>query len=136
MKNFKTLQSRAKNNANSDAANIDLKPLFDDCMGDCDMLEELIGLYKKNILEFVGQTKINLENQDCKGLKFSIHKLKCSLLLLKTQDLFNIVEKMHVICVAEEDTGQLQNLFKCFLDSYPSIERAIDKQFLNLLNKE
>lgn len=114
---------------------IDLKPLLEDCMGEVDMLVELIDLYKQNILEFIGKAKVHLKNKDYKELQFSAHKLKCGLLLLKTQDLFTIVEQMHSICVKQEDTGQLTYLYDSFLDQYPLTENAIDEQLKKLLKK-
>lgn len=135
MKNFEP-QSPAKNTDSSGATVIDLKPLLEECMGDVDMLKELIGLYKKNVLEFIGKAKIHLTSQDYEGLQFATHKLKCGLLLLKTKDLFKIVETMHDICVRQEDTDLLAPLYQSFLDSYPLIENIIDEQFFNLISDE
>ncbi|WP_339704375.1 hypothetical protein [uncultured Kriegella sp.] len=136
MKNFERQQSPAKNTYGSDSGIIDLKPLLEECMGDVDMLKELIGLYKKNILEFIGKAKIHIANQDYERLQFATHKLKCSLLLLKTEDLFSIVEKMHCICVDQEGVDKLTVLYQSFLDSYPLIEGVIDEQFFNLISDE
>ena len=41
--------------------NIDLKPVLEDCMGQMELLEELVRMFKQNVWEFIGNAKINVQ---------------------------------------------------------------------------
>lgn len=103
-----------------------LKDLLEECMGQVDLLKELVRLFKENILEFIGHTKIGLQNEDIKGIGFASHKIKSGLRMLKIDGLLLIVEQMNTTCKNDGDLKYLSFLYDQFLDEYPKIEQVID----------
>ena len=111
---------------------VNLKPALEDCMGDLKMLGELIELFKGNILEFIGRTKIHLENADLEKIGDAAHKVKCGLAMLQAHSLHRIVEQIQNICRHERDLVQLRKLYESFIVSYPQVEEAMDKQLTSM----
>jgi len=96
-------------------------------MGELDLLEELIQLFKQNALEFIGKFKFYLPLGNIEELLFAAHKVKTGFSMMQTYSLFKIIEQMEVECKAEQDLKHLAFLFECFLNEYPGIESEIDK---------
>jgi HPt (histidine-containing phosphotransfer) domain-containing protein len=111
---------------------IDLAPVLADCLGQLDLLEELIRLYKQNALEFIGQVKLHLQNLDFEGIRFAAHKIKSGLKMMKTLELLAIAEQIEAASKADQDLKHLDFLFGCFVKEYPAIERAIDAELVKL----
>ncbi|MEE9365055.1 MAG: ATP-binding protein [Cellulophaga sp.] len=122
----------SKNNDKIFTSNIDLTPILIDCMGDVSLLEELIDLYKKNALEFIGKAKFALQNTDIKELKFASHKIKAGLSMMQTTGLYEIVEQMHRTCETNRDFNHLEFLYNCFLTEYPVVEKNINEAFTKI----
>ncbi|MEL6918973.1 MAG: ATP-binding protein, partial [Bacteroidota bacterium] len=93
---------------------VDLLPILDDCMGEMELLEELVRLYRQNALEFIGNVKLHLANNDIEALKFATHKLKSGLAMMNTPGLAEIVEQMHEVCKMNKDIKHLKFLYSFF----------------------
>ncbi len=106
----------------------DLNAVLVDCMGKKALLEELVILFKKNISEFMANTREHLKNNDVEGIGFTSHKIKSSLKMMRTQSLFQIAAQMDAVCKNEIDFVHLDFLFNQFLNEYPSVEKSIDEQ--------
>ena len=115
---------------------VDLEPALEDCMGDVDMLSELVELYKQNAVEFIGKLKIQLENQDFNSIRDAAHKIKCGLAMMNTHSLYFIVEQIHNNCRSIKDIDHLRKLYDCFLRKYTQVERALDNELTNLKAKD
>ncbi|MFC4096802.1 Hpt domain-containing protein [Euzebyella saccharophila] len=113
-------------------ATVDLYPLLEDCMGEMELLEELIKLYEKNALEFIGHAKIYLKNEDYDRLRLSAHKIKAGLAMLKTNDLYSIVLQIEQTCKTDKDYKHLQFLFNCFLNEFPLVQNALQLSYNEL----
>ena len=118
-----------------DPSVIDLKYALEDCMGDLSVLDDLVQLYKQNALEFIGQVKIHLENQDYIQIRNAAHKIKCGLAMMHTHSLYFIVEQMHNNCRTTKDLDHLRRLYDCFVKKYPVVESALDEEMTRLENK-
>lgn len=118
------------------APDVNLQPLFQECLQDPSLLEELIQLFKNNVVEFVGKTKIDLKNSNIEGICFSTHKLKASLKMMRAHSLYRIVEQMHIICKEEPDFKYLNFLYDCFTKEYPSVEIAIEESLVEFKNNK
>lgn len=103
-----------------------LKSLLDECMGQEDLMQELVRLFKKNMLEFIGHTKIALQNEDIQSIGFASHKIKSGLRMLKIDGLLLIAEEMNAVCKGDGDLKHLNFLYAQFLDEYPIVEQIID----------
>ena len=119
----------------SDYRVIDLKPVLEDCMGNFTVLREIIDLYKQNALEFIGKVKIHLANEDFVGIRNAAHKIKCGLAMMQTHSLHFIVEQMHNNCRTTRDIQHLKRLYNCFVEKYPEVEKRLDEEFRNMMNK-
>lgn len=113
---------------------IDLRPLLEDCMGQLDMLEDLINLYKQNALEFIGMVKVHLEHRDFDAIAKCCHKIKCGLKMFQTKGLQQLVEQIHRSARTEEDIPHLANLLECFTEEYPQVDKALTKAVKELKN--
>lgn len=111
---------------------LDLTPLLKDCMGDVDLLQELIELYKRNALEFIGSAKAHIKYGDFEELGLAAHKIKAGLAMMQSHGLHAIIVQIQEACKTEGDVKQLQSLYSCFLDEYPKTELNIDLAFLEI----
>lgn len=111
---------------------LDLSGLLEDCGGDLDLLEELIRLYKQNALEFIGNVKLHLKNEDFEGLEFATHKIKSGLAMMQTYGLRKIAVQMHNCSKTEKDLTQIQSLYERFLKEYPMVERTMERELKKL----
>lgn len=116
----------------SKVSDLDLTPVLEDCMGEVDMLEDLVELYKRNALEFIGKSKLHLQNCDYEQLQFATHKIKSGLAMMQTQSLLILVEQMHEHCKTDKNHDQMEFLFQQFLKEYPMVEFALDSEVVRL----
>lgn len=114
------------------ATKIDLKIILEDCMGDVDLLEELVTLYKQNALEFIGNVKHHLKLEDYESIQFAAHKMKSGLAMMQTYSLHSIVLQIHKTCITDKDLKYLEFLYDCFLEEYPIVLNAIEIEMKNL----
>ncbi len=109
-----------------------LKPILDECMGDMELLEELISLFDSNALEFIGAAKIHLLNTDFKALSLVAHKIKAGLAMMHTDNLHSIIVLVQKECEEDQDPKHLQFLCDCFATEYPTVKKSIDLALANL----
>lgn len=119
-------------NTHKDSKRIDLAPILKDCMGDIDLLQELIQLYKQNALEFIGSAKTHIKYGDFEELGLAAHKIKAGLAMMQSHELHAIVVQIQEACKTEGDVKQLQSLYSCFLDKYPKTELTIERALLEI----
>ena len=105
---------------------MDLRPILTECMGKTDLLDELIRLFKQNVLEFIGKTKMHLQAGNIQGVGFAAHKIKSSLKMLHAESLGRISEQIISECRNGNDAKLIKSLFDSFVDRYPAVETAID----------
>ncbi|QCX00077.1 response regulator [Aggregatimonas sangjinii] len=113
-----------------------LDPIFKDCMGQMDLVIELVRLYRQNALEFIGETKFQLLQKDFQPLEFSLHKMKSGLAMMRTNDLLDIVEQMQKCCKSDRDLKHLNFLYGCFVTQYPITQSKIDSEVKRLQKKQ
>lgn len=113
-----------------------LDPIFKDCMGQMDLVVELVRLYKQNALEFIGETKFQLMQKDFESLEFSVHKMKSGLAMMRTNELLDIVEQMQKCCKSDRDLKHLNFLYQCFVTQYPITQSKIDAEVKRLQKKK
>ncbi len=111
---------------------IDLTGMLEDCMGEVDMLEELITLFKGNVLEFTGRAKIHLKNQDREQLRFAAHKMKSGLAMVQAENLLILVRQIQDHCQNDPNFDRMQFLFDQFVREYPMVEFALDRELARL----
>ncbi|MGB7394301.1 MAG: hypothetical protein WA913_07910 [Pricia sp.] len=112
--------------------NIDLASILDDCMGDKQLLQELIALYHHNALEFIGASKIHLANSDFKLLGLAAHKVKTGLAMMQSDGLHAIIVLVQKECDGDCDPKHLQFLCDCFITEYPFVKGKIDEALVKL----
>ncbi len=106
--------------------NINLKPVLDDCMGQMELLEELVKLFKQNVLEFVGRAKVHLQNENFRELDLSCQKVQSCLRMLKTDGLLEITQEIITLCRTDNDQKHHTFLYDQFVKEYPKVEEQVD----------
>nr|WP_297783894.1 hypothetical protein [uncultured Allomuricauda sp.] len=106
--------------------NIDLEPVLEDCMGQMELLEELVRVFKQNIFEFIGSAKVNLVNENFSELELSCQKIIPSLRMMKTHGLLEVTQQISRLCKTDKDLKHLSFLYDQFLQEYPRIQEKID----------
>jgi signal transduction histidine kinase/DNA-binding NarL/FixJ family response regulator len=120
---------------NTVANELNLDEVLEDCMGQIELLDELVQLFKKNILEFIGKTKIHLLNDDFEGVGFTAHKIKSGLRMFKLNSLIETCEQMSLVCKSNKDIKHLNFLYEEFLKEYESIEPKIELEIQRIKTK-
>ncbi|MEX0315257.1 MAG: hypothetical protein AB3N18_13860 [Allomuricauda sp.] len=113
---------------------VNLKPVLRECMGQMELLEELIRLYKQNILEFIGSLKVHLQTENYRGVDFACQKIQPCLRMMKTVSLLEITEQMITVCKTDNDLKYLNFLYNQFLVEYPKIDELVDFEIEVLRN--
>ncbi len=111
---------------------VDLEPILEECMGEMDLLQELVSLYHENALEFIGAARIHLPNSDFNALGLAAHKIKAGLAMMRTDSLHAIIVLVQKECVGDQDSKHLQFLCDCFAAEYPTVKESIDAALSNL----
>ncbi len=123
-------------NQNRKDAKINLSGILSDCMGDYELLGNLIRLFKQNALEFIGAYRIHIKNKDFEALAFAAHKLKSGLAMLQANTLLSIVEQVQKYSKDGSHLKELENLKTNFLEEYAAVEHVIDYEMEKLENKK
>lgn len=105
---------------------IGLKPVLDECMGHMDLMEEVVRIFKQNLLEFIGATKIQLERGDMAALDLACQKVMPSLRMMKAHGLMETAGQMAVQCRTEQDLKYLEFLYEQFIMEFPGIQEQVD----------
>ncbi len=113
---------------------IDLSSMLEDCLGEIDLLENLVLLFKQNVFEFIRAASCHLKNKDLEQLAFAAHKIKAGLAMMQSDSLHSIIVTMEQCCKDKADKEQLDFLYASFLREYPKTESAIDVQMNKLKN--
>ncbi|WP_291865343.1 ATP-binding protein [Maribacter sp.] len=114
---------------------IDLTPIWKECMGQIELLDELIRLYKQNALEFIGVVKVHLTNNSFDDVSLAAHKIKAGLAMLETESLLEIIVQIQNSCKNNVDKKHVEFLYSRFLIEYPKVEQELDVA-LNKLRKQ
>ena len=113
---------------------VDLNSLLKDCFGELEMLNELIKLFKTNVLEFIGNVRIHLKTDNLVEIAFSAHKLKASFAMLKATGMHNLILELEANCKANKQ-DKVKELYELFLNDYPLLENNLNID-LEILNKK
>ncbi|NDV14958.1 hypothetical protein GO009_02880 [Muricauda sp. TY007] len=105
---------------------IDLKPVLEDCMGQMNLLEELVRMFKQNVWEFIGSAKVNLMSENFAELELACQKIMPSLRMMKTFGLLEVTQQVSRLCKTDKDVKHLTFLYDQFLQEYPRVQELID----------
>ncbi|MGB5369134.1 MAG: ATP-binding protein [Flavobacteriaceae bacterium] len=114
------------------AGEFSLNAVLADCMGEIELMEELVLLFKQNVGEFMTAASEHLQKGDFKALEFALHKIKSGLAMMQTDNLHNIVIRMHQYSREGQDLTYLNKLYQEFLEAYPQVEQMIDEALFKL----
>lgn len=134
-RNSGELESFAPNDEPKNTENealVNLEQMFEDCMHDINLLEELAFLFKQNTSEFLERAKVHLHNENIDGLAFSAHKIKAGVAMIKAIGLLTIIEDIRNGCGQQPDWKHLEFLYVRFLNEYPEVEKALDREIEGL----
>ena len=109
-----------------------LQGVWEECMGDLDMLEELTRLLKNNILEFFGKMKLHIANADYSQIAAAAHKLKAGLKLIEANDWIEAVVAMMDRARKERELLAIEADYEKMRLSYPERERQLDRELTQI----
>ncbi len=118
--------------SNFTSPKIDLKPALEECMGQMELLEEAIKCYKRNIFEFIGSMKVQMDGQDLHKIPVCCQKLLPSLKMMRATDLMHIVLQIETTSKTDRDMRYLGFLYTQFLAEFSSVDKIVDRE-LNAL---
>ncbi|AWX46065.1 hypothetical protein HME9304_03097 [Flagellimonas maritima] len=118
----------------SHAEKLNLKHVLVECMGEMELLEELVRLYKQNIFEFIGSFKTHLQARNFIDIESACKKIQPSLRMMNTVSLLEIANQIISVCKTDNDIKHLNFLYDQFLMEYPKIEEMVDFEIAALKN--
>ena len=113
---------------------ISLTSILEECMGEIDLLEELIGLFKQNMLDFIGRANIYIPEGNFSRLGFAAHTVKTGLSMMKADNLYSLVDEIIICCKTNKDLPRIGKLYDQLLLAYPMLEKAIERELILLKN--
>jgi len=105
---------------------IGLKTVLEECMGQMELMEEVVRIFKQNLLEFIGCTKVQLDHGNFVALGLACQKLIPSLSMMKTHGLLETVQQMAIQCRKDMDRKHLEFLYRQFMEELPAIQEQVD----------
>lgn len=105
---------------------IRLKSVLEECMGQMDLMEELVRMFRQNTLEFIGSAHVHLKNEDFYALDLACQKVIPNLRTMKTYGLLETAQQIAIQCRTEQDRKHLKFLYDQFLSEFPSAEEQVD----------
>lgn len=109
-------------------AMVSLEDLEKECMGNRQLLADLVGLLRNNLLEFAGRIKIHLGQNDHGAIRDAAHKIKPGLKMIRATSLLLLVESIYEVASLERDLGQIHRAYRDFLALYPQVEQALEAE--------
>jgi CheY-like chemotaxis protein len=107
---------------------VSLDYLEGECMGDHRMLADLVQLFRNNLLEFAGRMKFYLKEGDLRAIQASTHKVQSGLKLIGAAQLLKAVQAIDRAATEYKDLGQAACAYEKFLDLYPLVEEALQRE--------
>ena len=110
------------------AGQVDIQALWTECSEDLGVLEQLVGLLKNNLLEFIGKLRLHLPTADYNQIAAAAHKVKAGLRMVRSGFWLEHVEAIHRLSEATTGLGQIRERFNLLAQDYPRMESLLDKE--------
>ncbi|MDC6354084.1 MULTISPECIES: ATP-binding protein [unclassified Robiginitalea] len=107
---------------------IDVQALWAECSGDMDVLEQLIGLLKNNLLEFIGKIRLHLPTADYAQITAAAHKVKSGLRMVRAGYWLEHVEAIHQLSKQETGLGEIGQRFDELAEDFPRLEAQLERE--------
>ena len=105
-----------------------LDVLWEECSGDLEMLEHMVGLFRANLLEFLGNLRIHMEAPNYPEIRAAAHKVKAGVKLLQAESWLRTIERIHQLSREEQGAAEIQTLYNKLLGSYDKIEIGLKQR--------
>ena len=132
---IKTKEDLAPYSEKKEVWEVNLTDILEECMGEIDLLEELIGLFKQNMLDFIGRANVYIPEGNFNRLGFAAHKVKSGLSMMRADHLYSLVDKITIGCKTHRNLPEIGRLYDQILLAYPMVEKAIDRELISLKGK-
>ncbi len=116
------------------SSKIDLKPALEECMGQIELLEAAIKNFKRNIYEFVGNLKVQMDRENLDRIAVCCQKLLPSLKMMRATDLMHIVLQIETTSKTDRNIRYLRFLYTQFLAEFSSVDKIVDRELNALKN--
>lgn len=121
--------------AAGEAGLLSLSSLWNDCMGDIEMLEEMTRLFRANLLEFLGALKTHLTLLDYEAIEACAHKIKAGLKLMEVHEWLSRVEELRGLNRTQSGVERMRQIYRELLASYPRLDQEM-QQTLEQIKKD
>jgi CheY-like chemotaxis protein len=132
---METSEGHVQFSVKKEAWEVSLTDILEECMGEIDLLEELIGLFKQSMLDFIGRANIYIPEGNFNRLGFAAHKVKTGLSMMKANHLYSLVDNITICCKTNKNLQEIGRLYDQLLLAYPMVEKAIDRELMFLKTK-
>lgn len=106
---------------------LDLANLWNECAGDLEMLEELVRLFRANLLEFLGALKTNLTLLDYEQIESCAHKIKAGLKLMEVYKWLAKVEELRELNRKQSGVARMRQIYRELLGSFPELDSELER---------
>ena len=113
---------------------VSLEGIWGECLGDFEMLEEMVKLFRSNLLEFLGALKTHLTLLDYEQIASCIHKIKAGLKLVEAASWLEKLEELQALNRSMSGVGRMRQLYREMLEDYPQLDQDLDRALEQIKN--
>jgi len=105
---------------------ISLEGIWRECLGDLEMLEEMVRLFRSNVLEFLGALKTHLTLLDYEQIGSCAHKIKAGLKLVEAGAWLGKLEELTALNRSRTGVERMRQLYREMLEGYPELDQGLE----------
>ena len=113
---------------------VSLEGIWAECLGDLEMLDELVILFRSNLLEFLGALKTHLTLLDYEQIGSCAHKIKAGLKLVNAGPWLEMLEELQALNRARSGVERMRQLYREMLDEYPKLDQDLNRALEQIKN--
>jgi CheY-like chemotaxis protein len=104
---------------------VSLDVLWEECDGDFEMMEQMVVLFRANLLEFLGNLKTNIQEPNYLEIRAAAHKVKAGVKLLKAQSWLKCIERIQQLSREEQGAAEIRSLYEELRAGYSQMELGL-----------
>jgi len=134
LKNPRKASSKRVANETTRSGSVSLEGIWGECLGDLEMLDELVKLFRSNLLEFLGALKTHLTLLDYEEIASCAHKIKAGLKLVEAGSWLEKLEELQALNRTRSGVERMRQLYREMLDEYPGLDQDLDRALEQIKN--
>lgn len=106
-----------------------------ECMGNIEMLRDMVRMLRGNLLEFVGRMKVHLQEEDYAAITEASHKMISGLKMVQANKHLALAQEIHYLASLEGTMQRIASAYGEFMEGYPELENSLDRELDKRTNK-